>query len=338
MSTSANSGFSDKEPRVLRGTLIVAAILHAGFFGVARLIPAVNLLAIEHAREVELIDVDIEKEVIEELREAEIDPDLAEPRPTDMQAAAIVDPTVTPSRRRDRRRAATSGGTGDPAAEGATGEGPVLDDGSGQGPGEEWSSDDGGWAPPGTGPGGPIYQDPSLFEMHQAGPAAPTKAPKAKKADRNVANKVLKDELRKQDKKLGLDLPAAGTVASLFRAAVLASDTPAEARASFAVALGPGGQVKSVKFLSSSAGSAAQWEAIAASVKAALNARKLALTGDYAKGANIAIAVQSKMTMPSGAKVDAGLEASLTQKFDVADIGAKPVRTVTAAHSASPVQ
>lgn len=331
------SALAEKEPRILAGTLVVAALLHGGFFGVARLIPAVNLLAVEHAREVELVDVDIEKEVIPEQPEPEIEPE--DDLDPNMQAAAIVDPTVMPERRRDRRRsAAATGGTGDPSSDSATGTGDLVDDPNGQGPGEEWSQDDGGWAPPGTGPNGPIYKDPSLFEIHQAGPAAPTKAPKGKKADRNVANRVLKDELRKQDKQLGLDLPAAGTVASLFRAAVLASDTPANARASFAVALGPGGQVKSVKYISSSAGSASQWEAIAANVKAALNARKLALTGDYAKGANISIAVQSKMTMPSGAKVDAGLEASLTQKFDVADIGAKPVRTVTASHSASPVE
>jgi hypothetical protein len=127
-------------------------------------------------------------------------------------------------------------------------------------------------------------------------------------------------------------------VASIFRAAVQASDTPSDARATFAVALGPGGKVRSVKFISASAGSASQWEAIAATVKASLNAQKLALTGDYAKGANISIGVQSKMTMPSGAKPGAGIEASLTQKFDVADIGAKPVRVVTASHSASPVE
>lgn len=323
--------------RIERYALVTAIVMHAGGLFATRLFPEVNLLARQHAREVELTDVEIEKEDIPDVREPE---PVDEVDPDNTQAAAIIDPSITAERRRDRKRAAdpSAGGTGDPNAESATGNGEVVDDGTGDGPGEQWSQDDGGWAPPGVGTNGPIYQDPSLFELHQPGPAAPKKAPRARKADREIANKILKAELRAKDKQLGLDLPAAGTVASIFRAAVLASDTPATARASFAVALGPGGQVKSVKFISSSAGSAAQWEAIAASVKATLNARKLALTGDYAKGANIAIAVQSKMTMPSGAKVDAGIEASLTQKFDVSDIGAKPVRTVTASHSASPVE
>jgi hypothetical protein len=174
--------------------------------------------------------------------------------------------------------------------------------------------------------------------MPQTGPKAPTKAPKGKKADRGIANKVINDAVLAEDKKLGLDFPAGGTIASLFRAAVQGSDTPSEATASFAVALGPGGKVRSVTFVSASAGSESQWKAVAATVKAALATRKLTLSGHYAKGANVSVRVLSKMQMPSGNKVGAGLDLSLTQKFDVADIGARPVRVVSASHNATPVQ
>ncbi len=322
--------------RVEAWTLASALAMHIGALAVARAFPEVNLLALEHAREMDLVDVEIEKEEIVESDDVVVPED--EARPEDIQAGAIVDEPSTPDRRRDRRRDASRGGTGDPDAEGPVGEEPVADGGPG-GQEEEWSTPEGGgWAPPGMGANGPIYNDKSLFDMPQTGPKAPTKAPKGKKADRGVANKVINDALLKEDKKLGLDFPAGGTIASLFKSAVQGSDTPSEATASFAVALGPGGKVKSVTFVSASAGSESQWKAVAATVKAALASRKLTLSGHYVKGANVSVRVLSKMQMPSGNKVGAGLDLSLTQKFDVADIGARPVRVVSASHNATPVE
>ncbi len=329
---SLTFGSAARSSAVERWALVLAFVAHAGGIAAARLAPAVNLLAVEHARELDLTEIEVDETVKEDVPwEREVveptDRDRADP---DRQARLD-----DPRDKRLRARAAT-GGTGDPGAEEPTGPGDVVD--APEGADDTWSTpEEEGWAPPGTGRNGPIYRDPDLFAMSPDGPPAPSKAPRAKQVDRDAANRVLKDELRKKDKKLGLDLPAAGTVASIFRAAVLASDTPSTARAAFAVQLGPGGAVKAVKFVSSTHGTQAQWEAIAASVKAALNAQKLALTGDYAKGANISVNVQSKMQMPSGAKVDAGLELSLTQTFDVSDIGARPKRVVSASASASPV-
>ncbi|NUO49082.1 MAG: hypothetical protein HOV80_09525 [Polyangiaceae bacterium] len=322
--------------RIEAWTLASALALHIGALAIARSVPDINLLAREHAREMDLIDVEIEKEEIVE--HDDIVPE-DEVEPENMQAGAIVDSPSTPDRRRDRRRNPSStGGTGDPDAENPAGEGPVADGGPG-GQEEEWTTPDGGgWTPPGMGANGPIYNDKSLFDMPQTGPKAPTKAPKGKKADRGIANKVINDAVLAEDKKLGLDFPAGGTIASLFKSAVQGSDTPAEATASFAVALGPGGKVKSVTFVSASAGSESQWKAVAATVKAALASRKLTLSGHYVKGANVSVRVLSKMQMPSGNKVGAGLDLSLTQKFDVADIGARPVRVVSASHNATPVE
>jgi hypothetical protein len=322
--------------KVERYTLLAAIAMHVGGLAVARAVPGVNLLSVDRSRELEAVEVDIEKETLprEDLPVAD------DEEPTDNRQAAAIDTAPMPDDRRDRRRRTAAPGTGNPDAEEPSGPGDIVDDGSEDGgDGEDWSTPEGeGWQPPGVGQNGPIYNDPSLFEMPQTGPAAPKKAPKGRKVDRNVANRVLKDKLREEDKKLGLDFPAGGTIASIFKAAVQGSDTPAEASASFAVALGPGGKVKSVTFLSASAGNESQWKAIAASVKGALASQKLAMNGDYAKGANVSVRVLSKMTMPSGAKPGAGLELSLTQKFDVADIGARPVRVVSASASATPVQ
>jgi ribosomal protein S8E len=309
--------------------LVTAIGLHAGGLAVARLAPGVNLLAREHTHSVELTEVDVSEAPRRKEEPAE--------RAADAHQAANVPPELRKERTDPSARPIEPGGTNDPGAESPTSQGPVLTAPDGEG--SDWTAPPGeGWLPPGLGPLGPVYLTPEFLAQSKAGPAAPTRAPEAKKVDRGVAKKILDATLRGEDKKLGLDLPAAGTVASLFRAAVLASDAPATARAQFQVALGPGGVVKSVKVLSASAGKESSWQTIAATVKAQLASQKLALTGRYAKGAVIVVDVKSKMQMPSGAEVDAGIELSLTQKFDLSDIGAKPKRVVSTSHSASPVE
>lgn len=310
----------------------IAAVMHVGGLVVARTFPGTNLLSSRQVTPIEAVEIEIpDAPVIRSDRKEEAD------RHVDpLTPAAVAQQPTTERRRSDRSMPNATGGTGtgSPENAGSSDEpGPQV---TGPGPSEEWSAPDEG-GPPGTG-GRPIYENPDLLALNtKGGEAAPTQAPKEKKADRDAANRLVKDLVRQNDKKLGLDLPAAGTVASVIRAAVQGSDAPGTARASFTVVLGPGGKVQSVKVGSTSAGNASTWEAVARQAKSALSAQKLNLTGDYVKGAVIVVNVQSKMTMPSGAAPDAGLKLSLEQSFDLSDIGAKPVRVVTASHSATPV-
>lgn len=307
----------------------VAAVLHIGALYGAHLVPNKNLLAEREYAPLDLIEVEVDQKL-----EKEQDKE----QRVENVAAANIDRTQRDdeNRPRDKRNRGESGTARFPGVDGA-------DTGTGIEPGPgPTDPNDGFSAPddpgiPGSGPGREIWRDGKLLALEKA-PAAPTEAPKEKLADRDAANTTIKDVLRKKDKKLGLDLPAAGTVASIIKAQVQGSDAPGNVSASFIVKLGPGGSVTSVTVGAINGGNASMWNAIAASAKGAIAARKLNLTEDYKKGAIITVNVQSKMAMPSGAEVGAGLKLSLTQNFDVADIGASPVRVITAPFSVAPVK
>jgi hypothetical protein len=316
----------------------VAAAAHVAALYGATLFPNVNRLLIDHGTTPTALEFEFESRPVEE----RLDVEEIEETPTQLGGRRI-DAPVNPD---EPERAKRRGGLKGRGAAGTNGvDGPDGDEGPGDGggdetdPGSKRSSDD--WSDPDAdgppGPGDSAWMGAYVASLGDRGAPAETQTPKARTADAKSVNKALKDEIRKNDKKLGLGLPAAGTVASIFKATVQGSDAPNTANASFSVVLGPGGKVQSVKFLSASAGTNATWEGVARSVKAALASQKLTLTGDYVRGANIAINVVSKMQMPSGAKVGAGLELSLTQSFDVADIGSSPVRVVSASASATPI-
>jgi hypothetical protein len=306
----------------------VAAVLHLGALYGAHLVPHKNLLAYREYAPLDLIEVEVDQKLQKEQ-------DKVEERVENVAAA-----NVDRSERTDETRTQQNRGSGSARFTGVDGE----DTGTGvePGPGPSVDPNDGFSTPedpgiPGAGPGREIWRDGKLLALEKA-PAAPTEAPKEKLASRDAANDTIKDVLRKKDKKLGLDLPAAGTVASIIKAQVQGSDAPGNVSATFIVKLGPGGSVTSVSVGAINGGNASMWNAIASSAKGAIAARKLNLTEDYKKGAVITVNVQSKMAMPSGAEVGAGLKLSLTQNFDVADIGASPVRVITAPFSVAPVK
>lgn len=172
--------------------------------------------------------------------------------------------------------------------------------------------------------------------MPKDGPPAPapTEAPREKKVDRNKANEVLSQDLRDKDKKMGLNPPGAGTVASAAKSAVWSADIPDEATGTLTVVIGPGGKVKSVKANSNSGGTGAAWDAVAANVKASLAGQTLKFSSDYDKGAVVVLRVQSKRQMPSGGTpgnpVNFGVQkgGGVGGSFDLGDIGAKPIRQV----------
>lgn len=181
--------------------------------------------------------------------------------------------------------------------------------------------------------GGPAWSVPGAIPDIGRPAPAPTTLP-APTVDRNVATRVLKEAMKEKDKALGLDLPAAGSVASAIKSAMQASDLPAESRGTIEVRLSPTGQVISARCTSSTGGSAASWAQVAAAAK---SLAKLSMTSEYAKGAVVVINVSSTLTMPDGTK------SVIQQKgagatFDVANIGSHLQRVTRVTHSVVAVQ
>jgi len=309
----------------------VAIALHVGGLGVARAFPNMNPLTIDRRAATEVVELDLD-----ELPKAVEDnkPVTDDFRPRDAEHLDVAMRTEEHPRSRSNNPAATNPSDGESGSD-ATDPGPQLTQPGGD---TDWGAPDGGsWAPPGLGTSGPVYTGADVIAMSR-GAAAPTKAPRATQIDPKTPSNLINDAILKKDHELGLDLPAAGNVKNALVAATLASDAPADSRASFVVALGPDGKVRGVTFVSASAGSADTWARVAAAAKSALAAQKFALNERFSKGATISVNVLSKMQMPSGAKVGSGLELSLTQHFDVADIGARPVRAVSGSASSTPVK
>ncbi|MBK8940081.1 MAG: hypothetical protein IPM79_21285 [Polyangiaceae bacterium] len=325
------------------GVLVAAMCLHGGGLAVARSMPEVHVLQ-PRFTEAMVMEFEMPTAVVPPAPKVVPQETVPQPVSPEQQAIAVVPPDPTqPPDPTSRPKGVPSESPG--AAEPSSG-GPLVTATGPSAPDEGWSVP-GGEGPAGFGPGfggpgstgtGVSGLAASIAVNNAAAPAAPTEAPKAAKVDRDAANRVIKDELRKKDKNLGLDLPAAGTIASLIKSAVQASEAPGDSRATFTVALGPGGKVTSVTVGAFSGGGAATWQAVANQVKAALASRKLNLTEDYKKGAIVVVNASSKMQMPSGAEPGAGIKLSLTQTFDVADIGASPVRVVKVSFSSKPVE
>ncbi|WP_437279503.1 hypothetical protein WME90_02805 [Sorangium sp. So ce375] len=172
--------------------------------------------------------------------------------------------------------------------------------------------------------GAPVWQLPGVLPDR----ARPAPAPTAPTAPREVsvdrAGEVLRQAMRDRDKTLGLDLPAAGTVASVVADVVRAAETPATARAVFEVQLSGAGAVLGVRALSSTAGAAALWARVAREAAAQLAGRVLAMTAAFAKGAKVYVTVSSSVQMPSGATSGGIHQQGSGFGFDVADIGARP--------------
>jgi len=163
--------------------------------------------------------------------------------------------------------------------------------------------------------------------LGMGGPPAPTETPKTKKVSRDKANEVIGAALHAKDKDLGLQLAAAGTVASTVKDAVW-SALPDDSRGAFVVVIGADGKVQSVKVASQAGGSAADWEAVAANVKASLSGRMMNLTDEYKKGAIVTVMVSSKRQLPSGSDPSSPISLGTTSTFDISDIGAKSIRQV----------
>ncbi len=153
--------------------------------------------------------------------------------------------------------------------------------------------------PPGIGPDR-LWTIPGMIPGAAPPRPASTVASGPPPVDSDIAGKVLGGSLVRKDKAIGIDLPAAGTVATRLADAVRTS-APLNARATFEVKLGKGGQVEGVRLVSASDGDAATWARVAASAKSVIGAQALTMKGD-GKGATVTVKVESKVQYPAGSK------------------------------------
>ena len=153
--------------------------------------------------------------------------------------------------------------------------------------------------PPGIG-GAHLWSIPGMIPGAAPPKPASTVASGPPPVDTNVAGQVLSGSLSKKDKSIGIGLPAAGAVATTLADAVR-SAAPVDARATFEVKLGAGGQVEGVRLLSASAGDASTWARVVASAKGSLGGRALQMSGD-GKPATVIVKVESNVQFPAGSK------------------------------------
>jgi hypothetical protein len=197
---------------------------------------------------------------------------------------------------------------------------------------------------PGVG-GTPVWAIPGAIAQPDLPRPAPTTVPARRAPDRDAAGRVLRDVQTSRDKGIGIDLPAAGTVASAVAEAVRSTDTPQVGRASYEVRLGANGQVLGVRLLRAVGGHADSWERAARLVAARLARSKLLMTGAYTSGAVVIVDVSSVVQLPAGpggsGVVKPGPPPGTVGgggQFDLSNIGAHPSRVVSTSFRSRPLQ
>ncbi|WP_437968414.1 hypothetical protein WMF04_03590 [Sorangium sp. So ce260] len=301
--------------------LLAATLLHAAIPWLSRIAgspePALVARSSGAYREVE-IEVQPVAPLAPQRDEPPRAPDGARPREE-------AEPVLGRTARRDRRALEAPA---PPEAPVEPREGPVAPPASP--PPAEYDGPPSAAGPPGVAGLGsvPVWQLPGVLPDRAPPPPAPTAPAAPREVSMDRAGEVLREAMRDRDKTMGLDLPAAGTVASVVADAVRAAETPATARAVFEVQLSGAGAVLGVRALSSTAGAAALWARVAREAAAQLAGRVLAMTTAFAKGAKVYVTVSSSVKMPSGAKSGGIHHQGAGFGFDVADIGASPHRLV----------
>ncbi|WP_438018035.1 hypothetical protein WMF18_02680 [Sorangium sp. So ce315] len=311
--------------------LLAATLLHAAIPVLARIAssPAPALVARSSGADRDEVEIEVQpvaplRPTQEEARAAPPPPEDAARRPAEDAAPPELARAARTARRdrRDRDAPAT------PEAEAAPQGGPAAPPATA--PPSEYSGPPSAEGPPRVAglDGVPVWQLPGVLADRAPPAAAPTAPPAPREISMDRAGEVLRETMRDRDKTLGLDLPAAGTIASVVADAVRASETPDTARAVFEVQLSGAGTVLGVRALSSTAGAAALWTLVAREAAARLAGRALAMTAAFAKGAKVYVTVSSSVRMPSGATSSGIQQQGAGFGFDVADLGARPHRLV----------
>jgi hypothetical protein len=329
------------ESRWRAATWVLAAALHLG-------IPVAAAVAPLSARPLEALssgaarrdEIDIEALPVEPRRAA---------APAPSEAGALPLPQERPM------AMAAAGATrveGAPAGE-APSEAPAAPQ-----PGAVPSPDD--WSGPSSGGpdsvlvpgvnGAPVWAIPGAVNIPEraASAPAPTTPGSPRPVDKDIAGKILRGEQAAKDKALGLDLPAAGTVAAALASAVRTTATPSTGRATYEVRLGPTGQVLAVRMVSASGGGDDAWAEAGRIAAGNLARRKLVMSGAFAGGAVIMVDVASHLQLPAGGGSKSGSPAVKPGPppgtagggftFDLSNVGAHPTRVVTSSFRTTPVK
>lgn len=150
--------------------------------------------------------------------------------------------------------------------------------------------------------GAPVWAIPGVLAPLPAPAAAPTTIAAEPPVDPDVAGRVLGGSLAKKDHEKGVDLPAAGTVASAVADAVRGAAAPADSKATFEVRLGADGKLLGVKVVSSDGGTADGWDHAAKTAAASIAAKPMLMTGEAAgRGAIVTVKIDSRRQFASGA-------------------------------------
>ncbi len=162
---------------------------------------------------------------------------------------------------------------------------------------------------------------------------APTETTK-RSVEVDAARRSIDKGMRAKDAELGLDFPAASAIAAVVREAVRGSDAPFECRGSFTVTVNAAGKVTAVSLGGFSGGDPATWQIVRKVALAQLSSRSFEMKSSFSRGALVGVTIRSEHKMPGGGMSRQGASFS----FDVADIGAKPVRVVSMSFNAKPLE
>ncbi len=308
--------------RTERYTFLAALGLHVALLVVAHAMPPLSLVKASDHRDLRVIDIELPTALPVEVSEP---PPLLPEAPGATRArepAPDVRATVrnAPSERVSPQAPSTS----EPAAENPPPTAPTA-------PSYDKLPDEntGVLGVPGVAglSNGPVWAMPGVLPDHATAAApAPTVAPAPREVDRDIAGKVVRDAMAKNDKNIGLDLPVAGTMASAARAAVMSSDIPSGTRGSIVCTVGPGGVVSGCRLATSTGGGTAAWNA---AMQAAASIAASGLPDAYARGAVVTIDISVSDTPPAGGK---GGFTGTGASFDLSNIGAHNTRNVRVSH------
>jgi len=146
---------------------------------------------------------------------------------------------------------------------------------------------------------GPLWSVPGVVPTGALPKPAPTTIT-APVVPSDVASRVLSGTLHSHDKNVGVEIPAAGVVATSVGEAMRGSALT-DVKGTFEVKLSGDGKVESVRFIGSTDGDATQWTAVANAARAALAGRALQMGSDK-QGVTVVVKVESKLQYPNGAK------------------------------------
>jgi hypothetical protein len=304
-------------------SLLAALGLHVVVVLVARAMPPLALLDSSNQQDLRVIDIELPTSLPPEVREPPPSPEPPGPTSERLPEGRAAARTVTPPVGPQVPSTAEPPPETNPAPSPTSAQRPSYDTLPGENKGVL-----GVEGVPGL--GSPVWAMPGVLPQGtSAGAPAPTVAPAPRPVDSDIAGQVVRDQMAINDKKLGLDAPMAGSMASAVQGAVMDSNIPSGTRGSIVCNVSPSGVVSGCKLATSTGGGSEAWSA----AMQAATAISGPLSGQYAHGAIVTIDVSVRDTPPAGSK---GGFTGTGANFDLANIGAHATKKVSVSHHITP--